>query len=98
MRQDWDERNPGLEIGLPAVDSPETEALGIDLWRSLPRAQTPPWPDLEEVARVTDVLSVVPSIVAPHEVDQLRERLAEVCEGRAFLLQGGDCAETFAGN
>jgi 3-deoxy-7-phosphoheptulonate synthase len=37
----------------------------------------------------------VPPIVAPSEVDQLRGRLAEVAQGRAFLLQGGDCAETF---
>ena len=34
----------------------------------------------------------------PYEVDELRQRLALVCEGKAFLLQGGDCAETFADN
>jgi 3-deoxy-7-phosphoheptulonate synthase len=47
---------------------------------------------------VCQVLDTVPSIVAPYEVDQLRDRLAEVCHGRAFLLQGGDCAETFVDN
>ena len=44
------------------------------------------------------MLSTVPTIVAPYEVDELRQRLAQVCEGKAFLLQGGDCAETFVDN
>jgi 3-deoxy-7-phosphoheptulonate synthase len=99
MRRQWHEfRNPGLEIGRPALDSAEVEALGLDRWRDLPRAQTPPWPDPAVVAEVCRVLDTVPSIVAPYEVDELRARLAQVCEGRAFLLQGGDCAETFADN
>ena len=65
---------------------------------SCPARQTPPWPDRSEVAEVCRVLDTVPSVVAPYEVDQLRARLAQVCEGQAFLLQGGDCAETFADN
>ncbi|MBX6354485.1 MAG: 3-deoxy-7-phosphoheptulonate synthase class II [Micromonosporaceae bacterium] len=99
MRRQWHQfRNPGLEIGRPATDSAEIESLGLDRWRQLPRAQTPPWPDPEEVAEVCQVLTTVPSIVAPYEVDELRARLAQVCAGEAFLLQGGDCAETFADN
>jgi 3-deoxy-7-phosphoheptulonate synthase len=99
MRQEWHQiRNPGLEIGRPTADVAEVEALGLDHWRSLARAQTPPWDDPAEVAQVCGVLSTVPSIVAPYEVDELRDRLAMVCEGRAFLLQGGDCAETFVDN
>ncbi len=99
MRQEWhDLRYPGLEIGRPAGSPAEAEAFGLDHWRTLPRAQTPPWQDWDEVASVCRVLDTVPSIVAPYEVDTLRERLAEVCEGRAFVLQGGDCAETFADN
>jgi 3-deoxy-7-phosphoheptulonate synthase len=81
----------------PAV-GPEVEALGLDHWRDLPREQMPPWPDLDEVEKVCNVLTTVPSIVAPYEVDSLRDRLAEVAHGRAFLLQGGDCAETFDDN
>ncbi|HEU4423525.1 MAG TPA: 3-deoxy-7-phosphoheptulonate synthase class II [Pilimelia sp.] len=102
MRQEWHQfRNPGvgtpnLQVGRPTLA--ETEALGLDRWRTLPRAQTPPWPDLDAVSDVTTVLDTVPSIVAPYEVDQLRDRLALVCEGKAFVLQGGDCAETFADN
>ncbi|HEX7746564.1 MAG TPA: 3-deoxy-7-phosphoheptulonate synthase class II [Micromonosporaceae bacterium] len=104
MRHEWHQlHHPGLaSIGLqttrPRPDRAEDEALGLDRWRNLPRAQTPPWPDPAGVAEVTSVLETVPSIVAPYEVDHLRDRLAQVCEGRAFLLQGGDCAETFADN
>src|SRR5262245_29904891 len=99
MSREWDQdREPGYGLTRPAVDTPEVEALGLDHWRELPREQTPTWPDLDEVARVCNVLATVPSIVAPYEVDGLREGLAEVCDGRAFLLQGGDCAETFDDN
>ncbi|HLU45498.1 MAG TPA: 3-deoxy-7-phosphoheptulonate synthase class II [Natronosporangium sp.] len=90
--------SPAFSVARPATDPAEAAALGLDVWRQLPRAQTPPWPDPAEVDNVCRVLDNVPSIVAPYEVDQLRERLALVCEGKAFLLQGGDCAETFADN
>ncbi len=99
MRQEWHHfRNPGAAIGRPAVDSTEIEALGLDRWRELPRAQMPPWPEPAVVDEVCAVLATVPPIVAPYEVDQLRDRLAQVADGEAFLLQGGDCAETFADN
>src|SRR5918999_5998265 len=90
--------SPVFAVARPATDPVEAKALGLDVWRELPRAQTPPWPDPAAVADVCRVLDTVPTIVAPYEVDQLRERLAQVCEGKAFLLQGGDCAETFADN
>jgi len=70
----------------------------LDRWRSLPAAQQPSWPDPATVSDVTRTLSTVPPIVAPYEVDALRHRLGEVAHGRAFLLQGGDCAETFDDN
>ncbi|GGK70207.1 class II 3-deoxy-7-phosphoheptulonate synthase [Mangrovihabitans endophyticus] len=90
--------SPALQTSRPSTDSAEDAALGLDVWRGLPRVQMPPWPDMAEVASVCQVLDNVPSVVAPYEVDHLRHRLAEVCEGRAFLLQGGDCAETFSDN
>jgi 3-deoxy-7-phosphoheptulonate synthase len=99
MRQEWHQiRNPGLELGSLTNDLAEAEALGLDRWRTLPRAQMPPWENLDEVGQVCGVLSGVPPIVAPYEVEELRARLALVCEGKAFVLQGGDCAETFADN
>jgi 3-deoxy-7-phosphoheptulonate synthase len=104
MSQDWHQfsypgfADPVLTVGRPTTDPVEAAALGLDEWRDLPRAQMPPWPDPAPVADVCRVLDTVPSIVAPYEVDKLRERLALVCAGQAFLLQGGDCAETFTDN
>ncbi|MFE6640495.1 class II 3-deoxy-7-phosphoheptulonate synthase [Streptomyces tendae] len=63
-----------------------------------PRAeQQPSWPDPSELRSVVDQLATAPPLVFGPECDQLRDRLGEVALGRAFLLQGGDCAETFAG-
>ncbi|WBB95098.1 3-deoxy-7-phosphoheptulonate synthase class II [Solwaraspora sp. WMMA2080] len=104
MGQEWHQLSypsvghPSLQTSRPAANSVEDEAFGLDRWRGLPRAQTPPWPDPAVVDEVCQVLGNVPSVVAPYEVDQLRERLALVCDGKAFLLQGGDCAETFTDN
>ena len=69
---------------------------GLDHHASLPAAQQPIWPNGDEVAKVRAELSKQPPLVFAGEVDQLRTRLAEAAAGRAFLLQGGDCAETFA--
>ncbi|MGA2829351.1 MAG: 3-deoxy-7-phosphoheptulonate synthase class II [Streptosporangiaceae bacterium] len=59
--------------------------------------QQPEWPDPDRLGAVTRHLSGLPPLVSARECDQLRERLAAVARGEAFLLQGGDCAETFAG-
>ncbi len=58
-------------------------------------AQQPTYPDAGEVARVLGELRRRPPLVFAGECDDLRGRLAEVAAGRSFLLQGGDCAETF---
>ena len=60
-----------------------------------PAAQRPRWPDAEALAAVVRTLRTLPPLVFSGECDALRERLAAVAQGRAFLLQGGDCAETF---
>ncbi|PRX49533.1 3-deoxy-D-arabinoheptulosonate-7-phosphate synthase [Prauserella shujinwangii] len=65
---------------------------------SRPAAQQPEWPDAEVTKRVRHVLESVPPITVPAEIDRLRDRLAMVAQGEAFLLQGGDCAETFESN
>ncbi|MFC4903504.1 class II 3-deoxy-7-phosphoheptulonate synthase [Kocuria sp. CNJ-770] len=70
---------------------------GLDDWRELPADQQPTWRDHPEFATAIGELNAVPPLVFAGEVDQLRERLAEVAHGRAFFLQGGDCAETFEG-
>ncbi|MBO0889911.1 MAG: 3-deoxy-7-phosphoheptulonate synthase class II [Acidothermales bacterium] len=63
---------------------------------ALPARQQPEWPDAAEVERVSDELRALPPLVVATECDQLRDRLAAAAGGEAFLLQGGDCAETFA--
>jgi 3-deoxy-7-phosphoheptulonate synthase len=68
-----------------------------ETWRALPAAQQPSWPDAAGVEQVVAELAASPGLVVPDECDTLRERLAAVSRGDAFLLQGGDCAETFAG-
>jgi 3-deoxy-7-phosphoheptulonate synthase len=62
-----------------------------------PATQQPEWPDPEQLSAVTAELAALPPLVLADESDLLRERLAAVCRGEAFVLQGGDCAETFEG-
>ncbi|MDJ0464452.1 class II 3-deoxy-7-phosphoheptulonate synthase [Streptomyces sp. H27-C3] len=69
----------------------------INSYRSLPAAQQPTWPDTEALHGVLTELRSYPPLVFAGECDLLRERLASVAKGEAFLLQGGDCAETFDG-
>jgi 3-deoxy-7-phosphoheptulonate synthase len=69
----------------------------VDAWRSLEAAQQPLWPDAAAVADVSAELAGLPGLVAAAECDSLREHLAAASRGDAFVLQGGDCAETFAG-
>ena len=65
-------------------------------WRDLPAAQQPAWPDRTALDAVVAELSRLPPLVFAGECDSLKSQLAEVARGQAFLLQGGDCAETFA--
>ena len=81
---------------MPPLPGVLAAAVSEALTRSA--AQQPVWPDPEEVARVRAVLEAVPPIAVPAEVDRLQERLGAVARGNAFMLQGGDCAETFVDN
>jgi 3-deoxy-7-phosphoheptulonate synthase len=74
------------------------DAAALDAWRDLPVAQQPDWPDPAAVAAVTSEIARIPPLVFAGECDNLKERLAAVARGEAFVLQGGDCAETFAGS
>ncbi len=67
-----------------------------DGWRSLPARQMPEYPDKEALQAVEGELRRYPPLVFAGEARSLRAILAEAAEGRAFLLQGGDCAESFA--
>ena len=64
-------------------------------WREKPAAQRPPWPDDAALAAVSDRLRDLPPLVFAGEARALESALGEVADGRAFLLQAGDCAESF---
>ncbi|MFH5231146.1 class II 3-deoxy-7-phosphoheptulonate synthase [Antrihabitans spumae] len=90
-------------VDVPIDRLPELPPLPSDLRDRLaaalakPAAQQPSWPK-DQAAAMRTVLESVPPICVPSEVQELQRKLAEVARGEAFLLQGGDCAETFADN
>ncbi|MGL5862722.1 MAG: 3-deoxy-7-phosphoheptulonate synthase, partial [Phycicoccus sp.] len=61
-----------------------------------PAAQQPEWPDGHRLDDAVATLAAYPPLVFAGECDVLRERMAAVSQGEAFVLQGGDCAETFS--
>ncbi|MFG0806743.1 class II 3-deoxy-7-phosphoheptulonate synthase [Pseudomonas fluvialis] len=65
-------------------------------WRSKPIQQQPQYPDASALTQVEQTLAGYPPLVFAGEARELRRQFAEVTQGRAFLLQGGDCAESFA--
>jgi len=67
-----------------------------DTWRSFPARQMPEYPDSERLRAVESQLATYPPLVFAGEVRDLRAALAGAADGRAFVLQGGDCAESFA--
>lgn len=67
----------------------------IEMLRALPQVQQPSYADAEALDRIVADLSTRPPLVFAGECDDLRRKIADVADGKAFLLQGGDCAETF---
>ncbi|MDC8831766.1 class II 3-deoxy-7-phosphoheptulonate synthase [Alteromonas gilva] len=67
-----------------------------DSWRSKPILQQPAYDNQAELKRVEATLSTYPPLVFAAEARELRRQLGQVCEGKGFLLQGGDCAESFS--
>ncbi len=65
-------------------------------WRNFPIVQQPIYPDQDMLKRVESELKNYPPLVFAGEARNLKKQLADVCEGNAFLLQGGDCAESFS--
>ncbi len=68
----------------------------IDSWRSKPIVQVPEYPDNSVLADVESRLATFPPLVFAGEARALKRTLADVAAGNGFLLQGGDCAESFA--
>ena len=74
---------------------PQSSPWAPDSWRLKPAAQQPVWPDDSELKRVNAQLSSLPPLVFAGEARQLTQALGAAVDGRAFLLQAGDCAESF---
>jgi 3-deoxy-7-phosphoheptulonate synthase len=72
-----------------------TAAWAVDTWRQREAAQQPDWPDEAALSAVREQLRSLPPLVFAGEARALTDALAQVAEGRAFLLQAGDCAESF---
>jgi 3-deoxy-7-phosphoheptulonate synthase len=73
-----------------------TANWSLESWRGKPARQLPDYPDQQTLAAAERQLAGYPPLVFAGEARRLRGQLGEVAEGRAFLLQGGDCAESFA--
>jgi 3-deoxy-7-phosphoheptulonate synthase len=67
-----------------------------DSWQQKPAVQQPHYPDARALASAVESLRLLPPLVTSWEVEALRRQLAEAEDGRRFVLQGGDCAESFA--
>ena len=83
---------------LPALPPlPDDLRHRLDAALAKPAAQQPSW-DAEQAKAMRTVLESVPPVTVPSEIERLKGLLADVARGEAFLLQGGDCAETFVDN
>lgn len=83
-----------LEAAGDAEATPETIA-GLDAWRDMSPQQQPSYEEAE-IAQVRSQLAKLPPLVFAGEADILKSRIADAAAGRAFMLAGGDCAESFA--
>nr|MBA2529884.1 3-deoxy-7-phosphoheptulonate synthase class II [Euzebyales bacterium] len=73
-----------------------SDAWSPSSWAAYPAAQQPEWPDAEALKAALVEVAAMPPLVFAGESRALQRQLAAVTAGKAFLLQGGDCAETFA--
>ena len=64
-------------------------------WQNFEALQQPNWPDKDEYQKAVDTISLLPPLVFAGEIRALKKQLADAVEGKAFLLQGGDCSEDF---
>src|SRR5262245_26477514 len=101
MVESWLGFPPGLYAGPVNVELANMDPVdpltveGLDHWRELTVDQQPEWPQRAALDAAVAELSLLPPLVFAGECDKLRDRLAAAGRGEAFVLQGGDCAETF---
>ena len=78
------------------IEAANRAAWSPSTWRSKPVEQMPQYPDAAALAAVEAQIAGFPPLVFAGEARKLKRHLGEVAQGRAFVLQGGDCAEAFA--
>ncbi|WP_425546668.1 class II 3-deoxy-7-phosphoheptulonate synthase [Brevibacterium samyangense] len=78
------------------MEASEETLAGLDAWRSMSPLQQPTYTDEAELQDALSRLRAVPPLVFAGEADMLKERIAAAARGEAFVLMGGDCAESFA--
>jgi 3-deoxy-7-phosphoheptulonate synthase len=84
------------EVQAPtAKPAPPPARWTVDSWRTKKALQLPEYPNAAELESALKTIEAFPPIVFAGEARHLEERLADAAMGRAFLLQGGDCAESF---
>ena len=96
-------RVPAARAARSGLGAASPYAVGVSVtswhpasWRLRPAAQQPPWPDDDELERALKQLATLPPLVFAGEARSLTSALGAVARGEAFLLQAGDCAESFA--
>ena len=85
-----------MDVRAKTLETVMSQPWSPDSCRALPIQQQPQYPDAAHLQQVEQTLSSYPPLVFAGEARELRRQFAEVTQGRAFLLQGGDCAESFA--
>jgi 3-deoxy-7-phosphoheptulonate synthase len=78
------------------TSQPSASPWSAASWRKFPAAQQPEWPDADALKKAEATLSTLPPLVFAGEARHLMRQLGQVANGEAFLLQAGDCAESFA--
>ncbi len=92
-----DVTNAGMtNLSSPRLHQDHPGSWSPGSWREWPAQQIPDYPDPKQLADVEARLGTFPPLVFAGEARALQKQLAEVAEGRAFMLQGGDCTESFA--
>lgn len=77
-------------------DADEATLKEISGWKNLPAKHQPQYPDSDFLGTTVDYLRTMPPLIFAGEADSLKEEFAKASRGEAFVLQGGDCAESFA--
>lgn len=78
------------------VTVPATKNWSPESWKTFKASELPDYPDADALQSVYDELRQLPPLVISWEIETLKRKLADVAAGNSFLLQGGDCAESFA--